>query len=105
SSIVALMLFFFLLPGLAYGIATGSIRSDRDAARMTAESMGSMGAYIALAFAMAHFIAFFNWSNLGIIMAISGANGLQAAEFTGIPLIVSFVFLAAFVIWSSAALR
>src|SRR5690606_28217077 len=45
SSIVALMLFFFLLPGLAYGIATGSIRSDRDAARMTAESMGSMGAY------------------------------------------------------------
>ena len=97
SSIVALMLFFFLLPGLAFGIATGSIRSDRDAARMTAESMGSMGAYIALAFAMAHFIAFFNWSNLGIILAITGAKGLEAANFTGIPLIVSFVFLAAFV--------
>ena len=97
SSIVALMLFFFLLPGLAVGIATGSIRSDRDAARMTAESMGSMGAYIALAFAMAHFIAFFNWSNLGIILAITGAKGLEAANFTGIPLIVSFVFLAAFV--------
>ena len=97
SSIVAVMFFFFLLPGLAFGIATGSIRSDRDAARMTAESMASMGAYIALAFAAAHFVAFFNWSNLGILLAITGAKGLQAANFTGIPLIASFVLLAAFV--------
>ncbi|MFO7261237.1 MAG: AbgT family transporter [bacterium] len=97
SSIVAVMFFFFLLPGLAFGIATGSIRSDRDAARMTAESMASMGAYIALAFVAAHFVAFFNWSNLGILLAITGANALQAAEFTGIPLLLSFVVLTAFV--------
>ncbi|MEX2528054.1 MAG: AbgT family transporter [Gemmatimonadota bacterium] len=97
SSIVALMLFVFFLPGLAYGLATGSIRSDRDVAKMTSDTMGSMGAYIVLAFAAAHFIAFFNWSNLGLILAISGAGFLQAVDFTGIPLIVAFILVSAFI--------
>ncbi|MCA1791434.1 MAG: AbgT family transporter, partial [Thioalkalivibrio sp.] len=97
SSIVALMLFVFFLPGLAYGLATGSIKSDKDVARMTSDTMGSMGAYIVLAFAAAHFIAFFNWSNLGLILAVSGAGFLQAVNFTGVPLIVAFIIVSAFI--------
>ncbi|MEX2532216.1 MAG: AbgT family transporter [Gemmatimonadota bacterium] len=97
SSIVGLMLFVFFLPGLAFGLVTGKIRSDREVAAMTSDTMGSMGAYIVLAFVAAHFIAFFNWSNLGLILAITGADGLQRIEFTGIPLLVSFVFISAFI--------
>jgi aminobenzoyl-glutamate transport protein len=97
SSIVALMLFVFFLPGLAYGLATGSIRSDKDVARMTSDTMASMGAYIVLAFAAAHFIAFFNWSNLGLILAVSGADVLRAINFTGIPLIVAFIVVSSFI--------
>jgi aminobenzoyl-glutamate transport protein len=97
SSIVALMLFVFFLPGLVYGLVTGKIRSDREVASMTSETMSSMGAYIVLAFVAAHFIAFFNWSNLGLILAISGAAGLESVGFTGLPLIVSFIFVSAFI--------
>ena len=97
SSIVALMLFVFFLPGLVYGLVTGSIRSDKDVAKMTSDTMGSMGAYIVLAFAAAHFIAFFNWSNLGLILAVSGADFLQVIDFTGVPLIVSFVLVSSFI--------
>ncbi len=97
SSIVALMLFVFFLPGLVYGLVTGSIRSDKDVAKMTSDTMGSMGAYIVLAFAAAHFIAFFNWSNLGLILAVSGAGFLQAIDFTGVPLIVAFVLVSSFI--------
>ncbi len=95
SSIVALMLFVFFLPGLVFGLVTGRIRNDRDVASMTSETMASMGVYIILAFVAAHFIAFFNWSNLGLIFAISGADGLRAVGFTGLPLIVSFVLVSA----------
>jgi aminobenzoyl-glutamate transport protein len=97
SSIVALMLFVFFLPGLVYGIVTKKIRSDKEVASMTSETMASMGAYIVLAFVAAHFIAFFNWSNLGLILAISGANLLQAVNFTGYPLIVAFILVSAFI--------
>ncbi|MBA4158820.1 MAG: AbgT family transporter [Gemmatimonadetes bacterium] len=94
NSIVALMFLVFLLPGLAYGIVTGSIRSDRDVATMTADTMGTLGSYIVLAFVAAHLVAFFNWSNMGVITAISGAGFLQSVGFTGIPLIVAFVIVS-----------
>jgi aminobenzoyl-glutamate transport protein len=94
NSIVALMFFLFLLPGLAYGIVTGSIRSDRDVTRMMSETLGTLGAYIVLAFVAAHLVTFFNWSNLGVITAISGAGFLQNVGFTGAPLIISFVVLS-----------
>ncbi|NLE36488.1 MAG: AbgT family transporter [Pirellulaceae bacterium] len=97
DSIVPLMMIIFILPGIVYGLVTKTIRSDKDAARMTADSMASMGGYIVLAFVAAQFVAFFNWSNLGIITAIAGADALKAINLTGIPLIVAFVLVASLV--------
>jgi aminobenzoyl-glutamate transport protein len=97
ESIVALMVFLFFLPGLTYGIAVGEIEDDSDVADMMADTMADMGAYIVLAFAAAHFIAMFEWSNLGSIIAISGADLLQNIGFTGIPLLISFIFVSALI--------
>lgn len=97
QSLVAIIFFLFLIPGIVYGIVTGQIKSDKDVTRMTAESMASMGAYIVLAFVAAHLIAFFNWSNLGLIIAVSGAELLQGIGFDGVPLIIAFVFVSAFI--------
>lgn len=97
GSIVAIMFFCFLIPGLAYGIATGRIRSDRDAVRMSAEAMSDMALYIVLAFAAAHFIAVFNWSNLGAILAIKGAELLKGLGLGQVPLLVGLILVTAFV--------
>ncbi len=97
DSIVPLMMIIFILPGIVYGLVTKTITSDKDAAKMTGDSMASMGGYIVLAFVAAQFVAFFNWSNLGIITAISGAGALQAIGLTGIPLIVAFVLVASII--------
>ena len=97
QSIVGLMVVLFFLPGLAFGMATGKVESDKDVAKMMADTMADMGAYIVLAFAAAHFIAMFNWSNLGSVLAITGANGLEAIGFTGLPLIVAFIFVSALI--------
>jgi aminobenzoyl-glutamate transport protein len=96
-SIVPLVLFLFFIPGLGYGLVTKSIKSDKEVAKMTADSMASMGGYIVLAFAAAQFVAYFNWSNLGIIFAISGADLLKTIGFTGIPLIVAFIIVASLI--------
>lgn len=96
-SLVALMLFFFFIPGLVFGLVTKQIKNDKQVVKMTADSMSDMALYIVLAFVAAHFIALFNWSNLGSIVAISGASGLQAIGFTGLPLIIAFVLVSAIV--------
>jgi aminobenzoyl-glutamate transport protein len=94
DSMVALLAIFFAVPGLAYGIATRHVRNDRDAAKMMSDTMSTMGTYIVMAFFAGQFIAYFNWSKLGLIIAITGADLLKSAHLTGIPLMIAFVIVA-----------
>ncbi len=94
DSIVVLMMILFFVPGVVFGVASGRIRSDRDIAKMTGDSLGSMGTYIVLAFTASQFIAYFNWSNLGAILAISGAHFLQGLGLAGAPLLVGLVLFS-----------
>jgi aminobenzoyl-glutamate transport protein len=95
DAIVTLLMLAFLLVGLAYGVVAGTIESDRDVARMSSEAVAVLGSYIVLAFAAAQFVAWFGWSNLGLILAIRGAELLQGIGFTGLPMILAFVVVAA----------
>lgn len=93
-SLVIMICLGFLFPSLVYGLMTGSIRNDRDVALMTGDTMASMGAYIVLAFAAAQFVAFFSWSNLGLMFAISGAALIKALGLGGIPLLLIFMAIS-----------
>ncbi len=95
ESIVVLVMFMFLVPGLAYGFVMGSVRSDKDVMRMMAESMSSMGTYIVLAFVAAQFVNWFSWSNLAAILAVSGAQALKSLGLGGPLLMVGLVLVAA----------
>lgn len=94
--IIGILLMFFI-PGVVYGIIVKSIKSDKDVAKFLGQSMSTMGGYIVLVFFAAQFVYFFNYSNLGIIFAIKGAETLQNIGLTGVTLIISFVLLSAFI--------
>jgi aminobenzoyl-glutamate transport protein len=94
-SLVSILFVSFLLCGLAYGIAAATITSDKDAVKMMNAALGDMGGYIVLAFFAAVFIALFNWSNLGVIMSVNGAEFLKGLGFVGLPLLVSIIFVSA----------
>jgi aminobenzoyl-glutamate transport protein len=95
QGMVLLMAIAFFLPGLAYGVTVGSIRNNRDIGTMVDETLSTMGSYIALAFAASQFVAYFGWSNLGLILAVTGADLLRSSGLSGVPLIVLFVFVCA----------
>jgi aminobenzoyl-glutamate transport protein len=97
SGIIIGILLFFLLPALVYGIIVGTVKNDKDMMGHIIKSMSGMGSYIVLVFFAAQFVYFFNYSNLGLIIAIKGASGLTAINFTGPLLIAAFVLLAAFI--------
>lgn len=94
---VALIFVFFLVPGIVYGAVTGSIKSDRDAIDGMASSMSSLGLYIVLVFFAAQFVSFFGWTNLGAIVAVAGAELLDALNMTGPLIFVPFILICAFV--------
>lgn len=97
DSLVPIMFIVFLVAGLVYGIAAKTIKNDKDVATMTTKSMATMGLYIVIAFVAAQFVAYFNWSNLGSILAVKGSDGLKAIGFTGAPLLVAFILVASLV--------
>ena len=80
NSLVAGFFVLFITCAWVYGKVVGTIKDHRDAVNMMAESMKDMGYYLVLAFAAAHFVAMFNWSNLGLIFAIKGAGVIQASN-------------------------
>jgi len=81
--------------GISYGITTGEFKNDADVIKGMSASMKSLATYIVLVFFAAQFVAYFKWSNLGIIMAVKGANLLISADIGLIPLMILFVLLAA----------
>jgi aminobenzoyl-glutamate transport protein len=97
SGIVSLIFFAGVLLGLAYGLAARTIRSDSDVMKSMGKSMETLGSYLVLVFFAAQFVAFFNWTNLGLIVAVKGAAVLQASGLGPLPLMMSFVILSAII--------
>lgn len=98
KGIVAIIFIAAAIAGIAYGIGAKTFRSDRDVMRGMSKSMETLGSYIVLVFFAAQFVAFFNWSNMGLAVAIKGAEGIEALGITHpILLMCIFILLSAFI--------
>lgn len=96
-SIVPLIFLLFIIPGIVYGYVAGTVTGHRDVIAGMTKSMNTLGYYIVLAFFAALFIAAFGQSNLGALIAIKGANALQALALPPQITIIGIIFLTALV--------
>lgn len=97
NSIVIIIALVFLALGVAYGIGAGKIKNDKDVVHEMGRSMSTMGSYIVLVFVASQFVKFFAESNVGTIIAVKGADFLRDANITGIPLVIGFILVTAFI--------
>ena len=88
---------FFVAIGYAYGRATGSLKSDRDVIDAMSGAISALGLYIVLVFFAAQFVAFFGWTNLGAITAVTGANFLVETGLTGPAVFFAFIMICALI--------
>ncbi|MEM9597499.1 MAG: AbgT family transporter [Acidobacteriota bacterium] len=95
QSIVPLIFLFFLFPGIVYGLVAGTVKTSKDIIDGMSHSMSTMGYYLVMAFFAAQFIAAFGQSNVGILLAVKGANFLEGAGLGGGVTIVGIILLTA----------
>lgn len=96
--IQGIVTFIFLLAaicGIAYGIGAGTFKSDSDIIKSMSDSMKTMGLYIVIVFFAAQFVAYFKWTNLGVIIAVKGASLLAASGLGVIPIMLLFIIFSA----------
>ncbi|MCC5924941.1 MAG: AbgT family transporter [Bacteroidetes bacterium] len=96
-SIVPIIFLVTVVPGVVYGYLSGTFTSSKDLIQTMSKAMQSMGYYIVMAFFCALFIDAFGQSNIGILIALKGANFLEALQLPGQATIVGIIFLSAFV--------
>ncbi len=95
--IVTFIFVGFIIPGFIYGRITGSMKGDRDIVDGMAKAMSTLGLYIVIVFFAAQFVAFFGWTNLGQIVAVTGAEFLDNIGLTGPSVFIGFILISAFV--------
>ena len=92
-SIVSLIFLLFLVPGVVFGIVSGSMKSSKDMIEGMTHSMHSMAYYLVIMFFIAQFVYAFGQSNLGVLLALKGAEFLQALNAGASITIVGIVLL------------
>lgn len=97
QSIVPLIFLLFLIPGVVYGYASGSVESHRDVIKGMSKAMSTMGYYIVMAFFAALFISAFGQSNLGALFALKGAEFLKAMALPSQVTIIGIIILTGLV--------
>ena len=97
SNLIPILFFFFVLPGLAFGFTTKKFQSTKDVNKAMTHQMQLMGSYVVFCFFCGQFNNLFNWTKLGTVFAISGANALSKAGFTGFAMIVCIILLTSFI--------
>jgi aminobenzoyl-glutamate transport protein len=95
TGMITAIMMFFLVPGMVYGWVTKSIRNDKQGIKEMTKSMSHLATYIVLVFFAAQFVYYFQYTNLGLIVAINGAELLRGIGLSGIPLMLMFILLAA----------
>ena len=85
---VAILFFFFAIPGAIYGVCVGKIRKLADIPAMMVTSVKGVAGLIVLMLMIGQFVALFQWSNLDRIVAIAGSNLLNQMRLQGWPLLV-----------------
>ncbi|WP_129990541.1 p-aminobenzoyl-glutamate transporter [Rahnella sp. CFA14(1/10)] len=95
QGIVPLIILFFFVISVPYGMVTKQIRSASDVPNLLVDPMKSMAGFIVMVFPLSQFVAFFNWSNMGKFMAIGLTDVLENLGMTGIPAFLGLIFLSA----------
>ncbi|MGV0404925.1 AbgT family transporter [Corynebacterium marquesiae] len=94
SAIAVPIALAFLVCGIVYGLAAGTVKSFADVPEFMAKGIETLVPMLVLFFAVAQFLAWFEWSNLGVWTAIKGSELLQHWS---LPPLVMFAALVAMV--------
>jgi aminobenzoyl-glutamate transport protein len=87
----------FLVTGSAYGLGAKKMKNFTDVIKAIEKSLSGLGSLIFLFFILSQFVAYFNYTNLGTIMAMKLAEVLKSANVGPFWLLIGFIVVVLFI--------
>lgn len=97
NGLIGLIMVLFLATGAAYGKGAGTLNNLTDIIKAMEKAMSGLGSLILLFFVLSQFVAYFNYTNLGTILALKLSDVLRTANFPPLALLIGFIFVVAII--------
>ncbi|TCR66339.1 AbgT family transporter [Bosea sp. BK604] len=97
NGLIALIMLMFLVTGWAYGIGAGTLKTLPEVIAAIEKSIKNLGGTIFLFFVLSQFVAYFTYTNMGTVMALSLSGVLQSANIGALPLLLGFIVVVAII--------
>ncbi len=95
KGVSAIISVIFFIVGTTYGYGSGMFKSHRDVCKQMGVTMATMGSYLALAVVASQFIKYFNYTGIGTMLSVAGANWLSRINVSPIILVLCFIAFCA----------
>jgi len=97
DSLIVIITIVFFAAGLGYGRGAGTIRTSDEVIASITKSWAGLAGLLFLFLLIAQFIAYFSYSNIPQVAAVSLGDWLETANIGAVWLLIGFVFVAFFV--------
>ena len=97
NGLIAVIMVLFFVTGAAYGFGAGTMKNSTDVIKAIEKAVAGLGSLIFLLFILSQFIAYFNYSNIGTIMAVSMADVLKNASVPALVLLLGFIVVVSII--------
>ncbi|MGD2123005.1 MAG: AbgT family transporter [Gemmatimonadota bacterium] len=95
SGIIAILFVYFVLVGIAYGLAAKKLKSERDVPRMMQRGLAGVASFLVVCLPASLFIHLFQESNLTAVIAVRGADLIRGLDVGMVPTILMFALFCA----------
>src|SRR5690606_14200519 len=95
NGLIVFVTLVFLAAGWAYGYGAGTMRSTVDAINAMERAIRGLAGLILLLFVISQFLAFFTYTNLATLAAVSLGDALEGAGLNALTLLIGFVLVVA----------
>jgi aminobenzoyl-glutamate transport protein len=97
NGLIALIMITFLVTGWCFGIGAGTLRTLSEVIAAMEKAVSGLGGTIFLFFVLSQFVAYFTYTNMGTVMALSLSEVLQASNVGPLALLIGFILVVAII--------
>ncbi|ONI84115.1 p-aminobenzoyl-glutamate transporter [Actinosynnema sp. ALI-1.44] len=93
NNIAVILMLFFMIIGAVYGVTVGTMKSPKDFPDLMGQGLRELVPVLVLFFAVSQFLGYFKWTNIGQVIAISGARALDSLGAQPVVIFIGAVLL------------